>query len=111
MAIDVELTPPWADVLQGDELAHVNTVPARAARSAPLLLVMGHDSCGAVQASLDGGHNPPNVDALVKKIAPAAQEAKRKGLDETHTLDGGRRRHPGWVPCGHSRKPGEDAPA
>jgi carbonic anhydrase len=52
-----------------------------------LLLVLGHDSCGAVQASLGDGHNSPNLEALVKKIAPAAQEAKRKGLDESHTLD------------------------
>ncbi|HZS23980.1 MAG TPA: DEAD/DEAH box helicase [Gaiellaceae bacterium] len=36
MALDVDLTAPWADVLAGDELAHVATTPARTARTAPL---------------------------------------------------------------------------
>ena len=29
MALDVDLTPPWAGILEGDELAHVTAVPAR----------------------------------------------------------------------------------
>jgi DEAD/DEAH box helicase domain-containing protein len=36
MALDVGLTPPWAGILEGDELAHLATVPARAARTEPL---------------------------------------------------------------------------
>ena len=36
MALDVDLTPPWAVILHGDELAHLTTVPARAARTEPL---------------------------------------------------------------------------
>jgi len=36
MALDVDLTPPWSGILQGDELAHLATVAARAARTEPL---------------------------------------------------------------------------
>jgi carbonic anhydrase len=54
---------------------------------APLLLLMGHDSCGAVQASLDPDHWSPNLATMVKYIAPAARQAKRKGLDQAQTLD------------------------
>ena len=52
-----------------------------------LLLVLGHDSCGAVQAALEGGHAPKNLAALVKAIVPAAQAAKRQARDEAQTLD------------------------
>jgi carbonic anhydrase len=51
-----------------------------------LLLVMGHDGCGAVQATLTGDP-APNVAALARHIAPAAAVAKKKGLDAAGTLD------------------------
>jgi carbonic anhydrase len=48
----------------------------------PLLVVKGHESCGAVTATvahpdLDEGH----ITAVVRKIAPAALKAKESGLD------------------------------
>ena len=52
-----------------------------------LLLVLGHDSCGAVQAALAGGHASKNLELLVHEIVPAAEEAKHRGLDAPHTLD------------------------
>ncbi len=54
---------------------------------ARLFLVLGHDSCGAVAASLGTAPESPHLAALVQAIAPAAQEAKRQGLDAAHTLD------------------------
>jgi DEAD/DEAH box helicase domain-containing protein len=36
MALDVDLTPPWAGILEGAELAHLASVPARAARTEQL---------------------------------------------------------------------------
>ena len=51
------------------------------------LLVLGHESCGAVQATLEGGKFPPNIEALVKRIEPAAEEAKKAGLGPTKTLN------------------------
>jgi carbonic anhydrase len=52
-----------------------------------LLVVMGHDSCGAVQAAIDGGKAPANVASIVKVIAPAAKLAKAKKLDAAATAD------------------------
>jgi carbonic anhydrase len=47
----------------------------------PLLVIIGHESCGAVTATvahpdLDEGH----ITAVVRKIAPAAARAKESGL-------------------------------
>jgi carbonic anhydrase len=51
------------------------------------LLVLGHESCGAVKATLGGGEAPANLVALVKRIEPAAQIAKSKQLDENGALN------------------------
>lgn len=45
---------------------------------AKLLVVLGHESCGAVVAALDGGHLPPNIEAITRKIEPAAKLAKKE---------------------------------
>jgi len=50
-----------------------------------LVLVMGHDACGAVTATL-AGDAPPHISALVQHIEPAAAKAKAKGLDAAGTL-------------------------
>jgi carbonic anhydrase len=51
------------------------------------LLVLGHDSCGAVKAALEGGEAPPNIKALVERIAPAVEQAKEAKLSEAETLN------------------------
>lgn len=43
---------------------------------APLLVVLGHSACGAVEATLKGGETPGKVGSLVKLIAPAADKVK-----------------------------------
>jgi carbonic anhydrase len=45
----------------------------------PLLIVLGHEKCGAVTAAYDGGHAEGNIAAIVKKIAPAVKKAKKGG--------------------------------
>jgi carbonic anhydrase len=50
-----------------------------------LLVVLGHTSCGAVKATLTGGEVPPNIGAIARRIAPAANRAKAKHLDEKGT--------------------------
>jgi carbonic anhydrase len=45
----------------------------------PLLVVMGHEKCGAVQATVDGGEAPGSIAAIVSKIAPSAQKARAAG--------------------------------
>lgn len=43
----------------------------------PLLVVLGHQKCGAVNAACSGEKMPsPNLDAIVEKISPAVNQAK-----------------------------------
>jgi carbonic anhydrase len=54
---------------------------------APLLVILGHNSCGAVQAALSGGPFTRNVESVEERIRPAAQEAKRNGRDSANIED------------------------
>ncbi|MBI5471843.1 MAG: carbonic anhydrase [Ignavibacteriae bacterium] len=47
-----------------------------------LVVVLGHERCGAVKATLDGGHPEGHIGALVKAIAPAVEKVRGKGGDE-----------------------------
>lgn len=48
--------------------------------NSPLLVILGHEKCGAVGATVDAKGKPEgNIGAIVKKIQPAAQTAKKKG--------------------------------
>jgi carbonic anhydrase len=44
----------------------------------PLLVVLGHEGCGAVTAAYDG-HAEGNIAAIIKKLAPAIKKAKKGG--------------------------------
>src|SRR5512134_2247298 len=44
----------------------------------PLVVVMGHEKCGAVQATLGGGEPGTHIQSLVEAISPAVIEAKKK---------------------------------
>jgi carbonic anhydrase len=46
---------------------------------APLLVVLGHEKCGALTAAYDGGHAEGCIGAIVKKLAPAVKKAKKGG--------------------------------
>ena len=56
-----------------------------AALRAPLILVLGHQSCGAVDATVryvrDGTTQPGHIMGLVRAIEPAAKEAKDEAGD------------------------------
>ena len=43
----------------------------------PLVVVLGHDSCGAVTAAVKGGEAPGHLESLVESIQPAVDEAKK----------------------------------
>ncbi|MCU1546097.1 MAG: carbonic anhydrase [Homoserinimonas sp.] len=48
----------------------------------PLIVVLGHDACGAVSAAIDSQQPdaaplPPNIRVLVEKIVPAVHRVKR----------------------------------
>lgn len=53
-----------------------------------LILVLGHESCGAVKATVDGVADTPNIKALAEHIAPAVEHAKSDKIsDKSKLLD------------------------
>jgi carbonic anhydrase len=48
---------------------------------ARLIVVLGHQNCGAVQAALAGGDAPGHIHSLVSAIQPAVQATKGKAGD------------------------------
>lgn len=52
----------------------------------PLIVVLGHDSCGAVKATVEGGKPAGHQDSLVNFILPAVEEARASG-NESEILD------------------------
>jgi len=48
----------------------------------PLVVVLGHDSCGAVTAVVNGGEVPGHLDSLVNYIQPAVDEARAAGSED-----------------------------
>jgi carbonic anhydrase len=46
-----------------------------------LVVVLGHEGCGAVAAAIEGGTPPPNIAELTKRIAPAVEKTKGQGAD------------------------------
>jgi carbonic anhydrase len=54
----------------------------------PLLIILGHESCGAVKATLETKGKPEgNIGAILKKIMPAVNTAKKAKKDPKDTLD------------------------
>ncbi len=54
----------------------------------PLLIVLGHEKCGAVAATLEAKGKPEgNIGAIIKKIMPAAKSAKKKGGTKDEILE------------------------
>ena len=47
----------------------------------PLIVVLGHDLCGAVTAAAKGGDTHAHIDAIVKALQPAIQLAQTAGGD------------------------------
>ncbi len=45
----------------------------------PLVVVMGHEKCGAVKATADGGEAPGSLDSIVAKIKPSVEKVKAAG--------------------------------
>ena len=46
-----------------------------------LVVVLGHTHCGAVKATVAGGHVPPHISSIVRKIQPAVKQAKSEQGD------------------------------
>src|SRR6185295_11820438 len=64
-----------------DKIALGSIEYAVAKLKSSVLVVMGHDKCGAVKAALSGDKMPSkNLEAIVKQIEPAVKETKKAGL-------------------------------
>jgi carbonic anhydrase len=44
----------------------------------PLIIVLGHTGCGAVKATIEGGEPNTHIEALVKAIRPAVEQASHE---------------------------------
>jgi carbonic anhydrase len=44
----------------------------------PVIVVLGHTGCGAVQATINGGEPNTHIEALVKAIRPAVEQASHE---------------------------------
>ena len=51
-----------------------------------VLVVMGHDKCGAVKATYEGGNVSHNIESILKKIKPSIEKAKQKYKDKDEIL-------------------------
>ncbi|MBP2831929.1 carbonic anhydrase [Aquimarina sp. U1-2] len=61
---------------------------ATVALNTKLIVVLGHESCGAVDAAMKLPENPPgHVVSLINAIKPSAIKAKEANLDDTQELD------------------------
>ena len=47
---------------------------------APLLVVLGHNHCGAVKAAVDGGEAPGSIGAIVERIRPSVEIVRTIGV-------------------------------
>ena len=55
--------------------------------SAPLIVVLGHDSCGAVNATVQEGKAEGHIGSLVEAIKPAVDEARNKIKSQDQLLN------------------------
>jgi carbonic anhydrase len=46
-----------------------------------LVVVMGHQNCGAVKAAIAGGTIPPHINSIVNRVKPAIETAKKQRGD------------------------------
>lgn len=70
-----------------DEDAIASVEYAAAHLGTKLVLVMGHEACGAVKAAAAGAQDSPAIKALVARIAPAVAAAKAQGLGDSALID------------------------
>ncbi|MBM7868530.1 carbonic anhydrase [Heliobacterium gestii] len=53
----------------------------------PLVIVLGHERCGAVTAAVEGGHHGGSIASITERIRPLAEEQKAKGGKGTQLVE------------------------
>ena len=81
---DIFIIRVAGNVLDKDEIGSVEYAVDHL--KTPLVVMMGHESCGAVTSAVDMYENPDNshgtenIKALLNKIVPSVKEAKKSNL-------------------------------
>ncbi|MGH4124642.1 MAG: carbonic anhydrase [Clostridium sp.] len=55
--------------------------------AAPLIVVLGHENCGAIKATIDGGEASPNISAILSKIKPSFDKVKGSTTDKNELYE------------------------
>ncbi|OHW62579.1 carbonic anhydrase [Andreesenia angusta] len=82
---DIFVVRVAGNVLDHNEIASVEYAVDHL--GTPLVVVLGHDSCGAVNAAVgvhenpEEAHSTEHLDYLISKITPAVEEAKASGAE------------------------------
>ena len=53
----------------------------------PLIMVLGHEECGAVTAAVEGGVSHGNISAILAKIQPSVKDGQSEGLTGTALIE------------------------
>ncbi len=53
----------------------------------PLVVVLGHEKCGAVSATVEGGEAPGSIGAIVEKISPSVEKARGGNLEDEELIE------------------------
>lgn len=52
-----------------------------------LVVVMGHEKCGAVKATMEGGEAPGSIGSIVEKIKPVVEKVTASGIPEDQVYE------------------------
>jgi len=63
---------------------------------AKVLMVVGHENCGAVKAAIEGGELPGQIGSLTKAIKPAAESSKNQPGDKVENAVKANIKLQGW---------------
>lgn len=55
--------------------------------NAPLIVVLGHENCGAIKAAVDGGKSSKNISAILDKIKPSFDKVKGSTTDKNEIYE------------------------
>jgi carbonic anhydrase len=53
----------------------------------PLVVVLGHEKCGAVSATVEGGEAPGSIGSIVEKISSSVEKARSGGADGEELIE------------------------
>lgn len=53
----------------------------------PLVVVLGHEKCGAVSATVEGGEAPGSIGSIVEKISPSVEKARSGGAEGEELIE------------------------